>query len=253
MPISRRAFLGAVPAVARRAGRLLEDRSPRSRRPPQPHAPRHRPALAAFRRQRRIRLHRRPHRPADLPAALRQSDAALHAIAVGLAHRAQSHGQRPVRSTPHGVRHLRPQGRLPDQFHRPDRSLQLAPRESAPPASGPHRLRHREAGRRALHPADARPVDRHPAQRIRMARAEDRGRDLLPSHAGPDRRPRARPHPGDLRISVRVGRDERGGLDAPGKAQHARPHHRRTRRDRSRASTATLTPSRSAGRALRPN
>ena len=72
-----------------------------------------------------------------------------------------------------------------------------------------------------LHPTDSRPVDRHSAQRVRMARAEDRGRDLLPPHRGHDRRHRARPHPGRVRVSLRLRRDERRRLDAPRQTQHA--------------------------------
>ena len=59
----------------------------------------------------------------------------------------------------------------PTSSARAKTALQLAPRKSAPPSPGPHRLRHRQSRRRPLHPADARPLDRHSAQRVRMAAA----------------------------------------------------------------------------------
>src|ERR1019366_675935 len=120
-----------------------------------------------------VRLHGRPDGPTDFSATLRNPDAPVHAIAMGLAHGAQSHGQRTGRSPPHRIRHLRPQSGLPHIERRPEAALRLAARESAPPSPGPHWLRHRQAGRRPLHPADARPGERPAAQRVRMARAED--------------------------------------------------------------------------------
>ena len=85
---------------------------------PQPHARRPGSGLAALRGQWRIRLHRGSHGSADRPTLYEkhmplctQSQWGWHTVR-------QSHRPGRGRFSPDGLRHLRPQGRLPHQFHR---------------------------------------------------------------------------------------------------------------------------------------
>src|ERR1039457_144684 len=119
---SRRHFLGAVPAARR------------LRRP-----------IAALGGQRRIRLHGRPHRPADFPGALRSADAALHPVAVGLAYGSQPEWKRSVGFAAGHVRYLWAQGGVRQQLRRAGGAVQLAARESAPAAPRKNTLSDREA------------------------------------------------------------------------------------------------------------
>ena len=139
---------------------------------------------------------------------------------MGMAHHSQPNAQRPGRSTPHRIRHLRPQSGLPHIERRAKTALRLAPRKPAPPSPGPYRIRYRQARGCPLHPTDSRPMDRHPAQRIRMARPEDHSDHLLPSDGRHDCCNRPGPHSCSLRISLRLQRHERGRLDAPGEAHY---------------------------------
>ena len=97
--------------------------------------------VAALGRQRRARLHRRRDRPPDLRRGLRRDDPARHALAVGLAHRAQP-GRLDDRPLPlHGVRRARSRGRLRRHSRRPaDARDRVAARQPAPAAPRPHRL-----------------------------------------------------------------------------------------------------------------
>ena len=120
---------------------LRPHRPPRARGPPPSGAARLRHRLAAVGRQRRVRLHRRRHRPADLRRGLRRDDPARHARAVGLAHGAQPERlvDRPLPLR--GVRRERPQGGIRGhpgrRAHARDR---VAAPQPAPAAPGADRL-----------------------------------------------------------------------------------------------------------------
>ena len=78
-------------------------------------------------------------------------------------------GQTFRRFPSHRIRHLRPPRGLPDQFHRPEAVIRLAPRKSPPAASGKNRLPDRRPGSDRQHQTDTRPVDRHPAQPVPLS------------------------------------------------------------------------------------
>ena len=150
--LARLAF-AARPRRVRGRRRASPDRPARAGESPPAGAAGLRHRLAALGRQRRARLHRRRHGPPDLRRGLRRDDPARHALAVGLAHRAQPAGLRDRPLPLHGVRRARSRGRLRRHSRRPaDARDRVAAREPAPAAPRPHRL--------PPHPPDGRAATR---------------------------------------------------------------------------------------------
>ncbi len=123
-----------------RTEKCIQDRPLRPRLTPQSRNAKARPALAALGRQRRIRLHVRHHWPANFPRRIRERHAALHDVAMGLAHQADARKSQRQRAKADRIRHLWPQSRLHDDENGPGRALRLAPRKSASAASWADRI-----------------------------------------------------------------------------------------------------------------
>ena len=223
-------------------------RPPRAREPPPSGAARASTRVAAVGRQRRVRLHRRRDRPADLRRGLRPDDPARHALAVGLAHGAQPERlvDRPLplrrSSTATAARSATPTS--PATAHARDR---VAARQPAPPAPRPDRLPARRARRArgdARRPhrrrADARPLERRAPQplparrrsRSRSRRSATRARRDRGARRLAARRPRADRASGCASPTARG--DDRGRLDPAGGARDEPRPLRRARAPRSR-------------------
>ncbi len=91
---------GQPGTIDRRAGRSSQ---------PSPSAARS--SVAAIARKRRVRFHRRYHRTPNIPSRVRQRDAALHDVPVGVAYLSSEARTRFGSISPHGMRNSRQAGR----------------------------------------------------------------------------------------------------------------------------------------------